>query len=139
MINWAFNSAVKNKDLAASNNGDVVAIVQGKDDTTYDFPQTLENMVAFLQGMKLRYNDGLGTWDIVIFLGTDFVKNMRLKCKIRHSNNLVILVDIETLNFIENPDIASISETSEEYLQECIVITPSQLEHIMHPKTLSPF
>jgi hypothetical protein len=37
-INWAFNSAINNKDLAASNNGDAIAIVQGKDDTTYDFP-----------------------------------------------------------------------------------------------------
>jgi hypothetical protein len=65
--------------------------------------------------MKLRYNDGSGTRDIVTFLGADFVENMHLKCKIRLSNNLVILVDIETLNFIENLDIASIPETSEEY------------------------
>ena len=61
------------------------------------------------------------------FLGTDFVEDMRLKCKIRLSNDLVILDDIETLNFIENPDIASIPETSEDYFQESIVIAPSQL------------
>jgi hypothetical protein len=30
---------------------------------------------------------------------------------------LVILVDIKTLNFIENPDIASIPEASEGYFQ----------------------
>jgi hypothetical protein len=53
-----------------------------EDDTTYDFPRTLENMVAFLQGMKLRYNDGSGMQDIVTFLGTDFVENMHLKCKV---------------------------------------------------------
>jgi hypothetical protein len=76
--------------------------------------------------MKLRYNDGLGTQDIVTFLGTNFVEDMRLKCKIRL-----------TLNFIENPDIASIPETSEDYFQESTVITPSQLEHILHPKALS--
>jgi hypothetical protein len=62
---------------------------------------------------------------------------MRLKCKIRLLNDSVILVDIETLNFIENPDIASIPETSEDYFQESTVITPSQLEHILHPKALS--
>jgi hypothetical protein len=51
---------------------------------------------------------------------------------------LVILVDIETLNFIENPDIALIPETSADYFWECGVMTPSQLEHILHPKALSP-
>jgi hypothetical protein len=40
---------------------------------------------------------------------------MRLKCKIILSNDMVILVDIKTLNFIKNPDIASIPETSEDY------------------------
>ncbi len=49
------------------------------------------------------------------FLGTDFVEDMRLKCKIRLSNDAIILVDIKTLNFIENPDIASILETLEDY------------------------
>jgi hypothetical protein len=58
--------------------------------------------------MKLRYNDGSGTQDIVTFLGSDFVKNMRLKCKIKLANDSVILVDPETLNYIENLDIASI-------------------------------
>jgi hypothetical protein len=88
--------------------------------------------------MKLRYNDSLGTRDIVTFLGADFVENMQLKCKIQLSNNLVILVYIETLNFIENPNIALIPETSEDYFRECAVMTPSQLEHILHPKALSP-
>jgi hypothetical protein len=109
-INWAFSSAVKNKERAASNDGAGVAIVQENGDMTFEVPLTLENMVAFLQNMKLRYNYGLGTRDIVTFLGTNFVEDMRLKCKIRLSNNLVILIDIETLNFIENPDIASIPE-----------------------------
>ncbi len=86
----------------------------------------------------MRYNDGLSTQHIVTFLETDFVEDMRLKCKIKLSNDSVILVDIETLNFIESPDIASIPETSEDYFQECTVITPSQLEHILHLKTLSP-
>ncbi len=133
-INWAFSFAVKNKELAGSNDAAGVAIIQGNGDMTLKVPMTLENIVAFLQNMKLRYNNGLGTRDIATFLGTNFVKDMKLKCKIRLSNNVVILVDIETLNFIENPDIASIPETSKDYFQESTVITPSQLEHILHPK-----
>ena len=78
-INWAFSSAVKNKELVASNDGAGVAIIQGNGDMTLKVPMSLENIVAFLQNMKLRYNDGLGTQDIVTFLGTNFVEDMRLK------------------------------------------------------------
>ena len=76
--------------------------MQGNGDVTIDVPLTLTNLVAFLQGMKLRYNDGSGTQDIVTFLSSDFVEDMRLKCKIKLSNDSVVLVDLETLNFIEN-------------------------------------
>jgi hypothetical protein len=57
---------------------------------------------------------------------------------IRKSDDSVILVDLETLNFIENPDIASIPQTSADYVRESKYIKPLQMEHIMHPKTLSP-
>jgi hypothetical protein len=113
-INWTFSSAVRNKELAASNDGAGVAIIQGNGDMTLKVPMKLENTVVFLQNTKLRYNDGLVIQDIVTFLGTNFVEDMRLKCKIRLSNDAVVLVDIETLNFIENPDIASIPETSKD-------------------------
>ena len=62
------------------NDGDEIATLSRNGDVTLDVPATLENMVAFLQGMKLRYNYGLGTQDIVTFLETDFVEDMRLKC-----------------------------------------------------------
>jgi hypothetical protein len=88
--------------------------------------------------MKLRYNDGSGTRDIVAFLSSDFVQEMRLKCKIKLSNDSVILVDPETLNFIENLDIALIPQTSSDYVQDSANITPSQMEHIMFPNALSP-
>ncbi len=97
-----------------------------------------QNLVAFLQGMKLRYNDGSGTQDIVTLLSSDFIEDMRLKCKIKLSNDSVILVDPETLNFIENPDIALIPQTSSDYIQDSANITPLQMEHIMYPKALSP-
>ncbi len=49
----------------------------------------------------------------------------------------IILVNVETLNFIKNPDIASIPQTLADYIRESEHITPLQLEHIMHPKALS--
>ncbi len=65
--------------------------------------------------MKLKYNNGQGTQDIVTFLGADFGEAMQIKCQIKLSNDSVILVDPKSLNFIENPDIASILQTSQEY------------------------
>jgi hypothetical protein len=88
--------------------------------------------------MMLYFADGRGTQDIVKFLGADFGKDMQIKCQVKLSNNLVILVDPETLNFIENPDIASVFQTSEEYCQEYKNIEPSQMEHILSSQSLSP-
>ncbi len=72
------------------------------------------------------------------FLGADFVENMQIKCQIKLSNDSVILVDPETLNFIANSDVASIPQTSEGYCQDCKNIEPSQLKHILSPQSLSP-
>jgi hypothetical protein len=94
--------------------------------------------VSFFQGMRLRYNDGQGTQDIVTFLIADFLDKIQLQCKIQKSNDLVILVNLETLNFVENPDIASIPQTLADYIHKSKHITPLQLEHILHPKALSP-
>jgi hypothetical protein len=74
----------------------------------------------------------------VTFLGADFGEAMQIKCQIKLSNDLVILIDPESLNFIKNPDIASIPQTSQEYCRECKNIEPSQLEHILSPQSLSP-
>jgi hypothetical protein len=90
--------------------------------------------------MKLKYNDGQErTQDIVTFLGADFGKAMQIKCQIKLSNNSVIVVDPKSVDFIENPDIASIPQTSQEYYcEECENIEPSHLEHILSPQSLSP-
>ena len=50
------------------------------------------------------------------FLRADFIDGMQLKCKIQQSDESEILVDLETLNFIENPDIAMIPQTFEDYV-----------------------
>jgi hypothetical protein len=99
-FDWAFTSKVKDLELTASDEGAGLATVQRNGDVSLDVPVKLTNLVSFFQGMKLRYNDSLGTRDIVTFLGADFVEDMQLKCKIQLSNDSFILVDIETLNFI---------------------------------------
>jgi hypothetical protein len=80
-----------------------------------DIPVTLTNLVSFFKDMKLKYNNGQGIQDIVTFLGADFDEAMQIKYQMKLSNDLVILVDPKSLNFIENPDIASIPQTSQEY------------------------
>ncbi len=74
--------------------------------------------------MGLCYNDGHGTQDIVTFLGADFIDGMQLKFKIQKSDESEILVDLETLNIIENPDVASIPQTSADYIRKSELITP---------------
>jgi hypothetical protein len=119
MVNWAYTAISKDRELAQSNDGKSIVSEDGSalvyisdDEISLDVPVTLTNLVSFFQGMRLRYNDGHGTQDIVTFLGADFINGMQLKCKIRKSDESEILVDLETLNFIENPDIASIPQTS---------------------------
>ena len=87
--------------------------------------------------MKLKYNDGQGTRDIVMFLGADSSEDMQIKCQVKSSNDTVILVDPESLNFIENSDMASILQTFEIYCRKCKNIEPSQLEHILSPQNHS--
>ncbi len=144
-VNWAYTAISKDKELTQSNDGKSIVSEDGSalvyisdDEVSLDVPVTLTNLVSFFQGMRLRYNDVQGTRDIVTFLGADFIDGMQLKCKIQKSDESEILVDLETLNFIENPDIASIPQTLADYIRKSKLITPSQLEHIMHPKALSP-
>ncbi len=88
--------------------------------------------------MKLNYNNGSGMRDVVTFIGADFVDDMQIRCKIRLSNDSIILVDPKTLNFLENPDIASIPQTSEDYCQEIQSVDLSQVEHLLTPQSLLP-
>ena len=73
-----------------------------------------------------------------MFLDIDYVHDMQMFCLIRRSDDTELLVVLEMLNFIENPDIASISQTNEEYYKECHYLDPSDLEQIVHPQALSP-
>ena len=87
--------------------------------------------------MKLQCNDGNGTRDIVTFLGVNFFDRMQLKCNVRLSDDYTKLVDHKMLNFIENPNIAIIPQTSEENCRDALHLNPLDQEHILKPITLS--
>ncbi len=72
--------------------------------------------------MKLQYNDGNGTRDIITFLGIDYIDDMQLVCMIRRLDDTEMMVAPELLNFIENPDIASIPQTILDYYKESVII-----------------
>jgi hypothetical protein len=136
-VNWAFSSKTKDRNIADSKDGDVIVPIDG-DTITLNIPLTVQNMSLFLQGMKLRFNNENGTQDVVTFVRVDFIGGIQLKCKIRLSDDSIKLVDPEMLDFIENPDIAIIPQTSEEYCRDATNLKPLDLEHILKLITLSP-
>ncbi len=76
-LNWAFSSKTKAQNIAVSKDGNVIVHVDG-DTIAFDISLMVQNMSSFLQGMKLRFNDGNGTWDVVTFIGVDFIDGMQL-------------------------------------------------------------
>jgi hypothetical protein len=72
------------KSIVSKDGNTLVYISEDK--VSLDIPMTLTNLVSFFQGMRLHYNDGQGTRDIVTFLGADFVDGMQLKCNIHKSD-----------------------------------------------------
>ncbi len=89
------------KSILSEDGSGIVYVTDSKVSMTV--PATLTNLESFFQGMRLRYNDGQGTKDIVTFLGADFIDDMQLKCKIRQTDDSEILVDLETLNSFRTP------------------------------------
>jgi hypothetical protein len=59
-VNWAFSSKTKDQNIADSKDGNVIVHVDG-DTIAFNIPLTVQNMSSFLQGMKLRFNNGNGT------------------------------------------------------------------------------
>jgi len=71
-IRWALASKEKVNELAnLDNNGNNILSI-GDNEVTLDIPEMLTNLVSFFKDMKLKYNGGQGTQDIVTFLGADF-------------------------------------------------------------------
>ena len=67
---------VKDTELASSDDGDVVVMLDSEGGISFNMPASVENVISFMKGMKLCYNDGNGIRDIVIFLGMDYVDDM---------------------------------------------------------------
>jgi hypothetical protein len=105
---------------------------------SFEMPASVDDIISFMKGMKLHYNDGNGIRDIVTFLGVDYINDMQMVCHIQQSDGTELFIVPEMLNFIENPDIASIPQTNEEYYDQCHYLDPSDLEKIVHPQALSP-
>jgi hypothetical protein len=68
----------------------------------------------------------------------DYVDDMQMVCHIQRSDGTKLLAIPQMLNFINNPDVASIPQTNKEYYDECHYLDPSHLEHIVCPQALSP-
>ncbi len=66
----------------SDDNGDVIVTVDSEGGVSFALPATVDNVVSFMRGMKLRYNDGNGTHDIVTFLDIDYVDDMQMVCLI---------------------------------------------------------
>ncbi len=49
---------------------------------SFDMPISIDNDISFMKSMKLQYNNGNGIWDIVSFLGMDYVDDMQMVCHI---------------------------------------------------------
>jgi hypothetical protein len=54
----------------------------------------------------------------------DYVDDMQMVCHIIQSDGIELLAVPQMLNFIENPDIASILQTNKEYYEECPCLDP---------------
>jgi hypothetical protein len=129
---------VKDIELASNDDGDIVVMLDSEGGISFNMPASVESVISFMKGMKLRYNDGNGIRDIVTFLGIDYVDEMQMVCHIQRSDGTELYAIPQMINFIENPDVVSIPQTNEEYYNECHYLDPSDLEKIVHPQVLSP-
>ena len=121
-ISWAFLSATKKKKILQS-----------------DVPKAPpESTLSFPKGLVLLYCNGSGSRELVTFDGIDFVDDMQLKCKVKKKDGSIMTVDPESLNFIENPDVASIPQISAAYCRDCENISAEELEQVLNPTSLSP-
>ncbi len=56
--------------MASDDNGDVIVTADSEGGVSFALPATVDNVVSLMRGVKLRYNDGNGTHDIVTFFLT---------------------------------------------------------------------
>ena len=97
-----------------------------------------EETISFLDGMKLILNDGSGSKSLVTFVGVESEDGTQRKCKVLKDDGTITLVTQECLHFPENPDIASIPQTSEDYCRDCETVSEADLKSVLQPQHLSP-
>ncbi len=88
-VHWALFSKVKDTELASSDDGDVVVMLDSEGGISFDMLVSIDNVISFMKGMKLRYNNGDGIWDVVTFLGMDYVDDMQMVCHIQWCHRLM--------------------------------------------------
>ena len=88
--------------------------------------------------MELILNDGSGGESLVKFKELTDASNNGSQCKVATKDGKELTVPSDYLHYVENPDIASIPQVSEDYCRECNNITKQDLAHILQPKSLSP-
>ena len=85
-IHWAFSSKVKDKELASNDDGNVIVTLDSEGGMSFEMPASVNDIISFMKGMKLCYNNGNGIRDIVTFLGVGYIDDMQRGCHIQRSD-----------------------------------------------------
>jgi len=92
---------------------------------------SIEEIMSFLEEMKLIINDGSRIKSVVKFIGVKFSRDTHQRCRVLNNNGTTHLVDQEMVHFLENLDIASIPQTSDDYCRECETVSIDNLKDIL--------
>ncbi len=52
-VHWAFSWKVKDTELASSDDGDVIVMLDSEGGISLDMSASIENVISFMKGMKL--------------------------------------------------------------------------------------
>jgi hypothetical protein len=52
-VYWAFSLKVKDTELASSDDGDVIVMLDSEGGISFDMPVSIDNVISFMKGMKL--------------------------------------------------------------------------------------
>ncbi len=52
-VHWAFSLKVKDMELASSDDGDIIVMLDSKGGISFDMLVSIDNVISFIKGMKL--------------------------------------------------------------------------------------
>ena len=87
--------------------------------------------------MILVHNDGSGSKSLVTYLRADFIDGQN-KWKDQKAEGTMLLVTFNTLHFVENSDIASISQSKLNGWRKCSQIPAEDFKSMLNSKPVSP-